>query len=70
VCIEKYKRNLETDEGLIENIKIEIIHHPLTLSDLIKKFQSINSKRLNDLINKLIDEEVLIIDSQKNIHLK
>ncbi len=70
VCIEKYKRNLETEDGLIENIKIELSHQSFQLSELIRKFQSVNSKRLNDLVNKLIDDDVLYIDSEKNIHLK
>lgn len=70
VCVEKYKRNLETDEGLIENIKIEVSQKSFKLPELIRKFQSVNSKRLNDLINKLIDDDVLQIDSDKNIHLK
>ena len=70
VCIEKYKRNLETDEGLIENIKIELTHQSLSLQELISKFQSVNSKRLNNLINKLIDDNVLLIDAEKNIQIK
>ena len=70
VCIEKYKRNLETDEGLIENIKIELTHQSLSLQELISKFQSVNSKRLNNLINKLIDDDVLLIDSDKHIQIK
>ena len=70
VCVEKYKRNLETDEGLIENIKIELSSHSLKLNDLMHKFQSVNSKRLNDLINKLIDDDILSIDEEKNIFLK
>jgi ATP-dependent DNA helicase RecQ len=70
VCIEKYRRNLETDEGLIENIKIELTHQSLSLQELISKFQSVNSKRLNNLINKLIDDDVLLIDSDKNIQIK
>jgi ATP-dependent DNA helicase RecQ len=70
VCIEKYKRNLETDEGLIENIKIELTHQSLSLQELSSKFQSVNSKRLNNLINKLIDDNVLLIDAEKNIQIK
>lgn len=70
VCIEKYKRNLETEEGLIENIKIELAHQSLSLQELSSKFQSVNSKRLNNLINKLIDDDVLLIDSEKNIQIK
>jgi len=70
VCIEKYKRNLETDEGLIENIKIELTHQSLSLQQLSSKFQSVNSKRLNNLINKLIDDDVLLIDSDKHFQIK
>ena len=70
VCIEKYKRNMETEEGLIENIKIELTNQSFKLPNLLSKFQSVNSKRLTDLINKLIDDDILAIDSEKNIHLK
>ena len=69
VCVEKYKRNLETEEGLIENIKIELGTHALNLTDLISKFPSINSKRLHQIINQLIDDDVLRIDSEKNIYI-
>lgn len=69
-CVEKYKRQLETDEGLIENIKMELSNQSLKLNDLLHKFQSVNTKRLNDLINKLIDDDILLIDSEKNIYLK
>ena len=70
VCVERYKRNLEADEGLVENIKIELSGQTLKLNDLMHKFQSVNSKRLSDLINKLIDDDVLLIDEQKNISLR
>ncbi len=70
VCIEKYKRNLETDEGLIENVKLELFQQPLKLNDLMHKFQSVNSKRLTTLINMLIDDDVLSLDKEKNIYLK
>ena len=70
VCVEKYKRNLNTDEGLIENIKIELTYQALTLQELISKFQTINTSRLNELINQLIDNGILTIDSTKTIQLK
>ncbi len=70
VCIEKYKRNLETDEGLMENIKIELGFQTLKLQDLIQKFQSVNTKRLNSVINNMIDNDILIIDPEKNIFFK
>ncbi len=70
VCVEKYKRNLETEEGLIENIKIELSNQSYSLPDLLRKFQSVNSKRLNDIINKMVDDDVLTIDSEKNIQIK
>jgi ATP-dependent DNA helicase RecQ len=70
VCIEKYKRNLETPEGLIENIKIELTNNKYNLKELCDKFPSINSKKLLDLINQLIDDDVLAIDSENNIKIK
>lgn len=70
VCIEKYKRNLSTDEGLVENIKIELANQSLNLSALIDKFQTVNKKRLIELINDLIDRDILMMDSTKTIQLK
>ena len=70
VCVEKYKRNLETDDGLIENIKIEIGLQTIKLHDLIQKFQMVNTKKLNEIINTMIDNDILMIDSEKNISLK
>lgn len=70
VCIEKYKRNLETDDGSKENIKLELEVQPLNLKDLILKFQTINTKRLNQVINQMIDDDILVSDSEKNITLK
>jgi len=70
VCVEKYKRNLETDEGLMENIKTELGFQSLKLQELIGKFQSVNTKRLNGIINQMIDNDLLIIDDGKNISLK
>ncbi|MES2567318.1 MAG: ATP-dependent DNA helicase RecQ [Bacteroidota bacterium] len=70
VCIEKYKRELETDEGLIKNIKMELGLETVKLQDLILKFQTVNTKRLNQVINKMIDDDILLSDSEKNITLK
>jgi ATP-dependent DNA helicase RecQ len=70
VCIEKYKRNMETDEGLVENIKLELASQTLNLRDLMLKFQSINAKRLNQVINEMIDNNILVTDAEKNITLK
>jgi ATP-dependent DNA helicase RecQ len=70
VCIEKYKRNMETDEGLMENIKLELASQTLNLRDLMLKFQSINTKRLNQVINEMIDNNILVTDAEKNITLK
>ena len=53
-----------------ENIKLELAQQSFKLNDLIHKFQSVNNKRFIDLINKLIDDDVLSIDLEKNIYLK
>jgi len=70
VCVEKYKRNLETDEGIIENIKLELNHQKLPLQELARKFSTINDKRFITIINTLIDNDVLKMDSAKNIQIK
>ncbi|MCD6017604.1 MAG: ATP-dependent helicase, RecQ family [Bacteroidetes bacterium] len=70
VCVEKYKHALETDNGLMENIKNELKAQSLNLKELVLKFQTVNRKRLNEVINKMIDDDILVIDSEKNITLK
>lgn len=69
VCVEKYKSQLSTDEGLIEKIKTELTERTFTLPELMDHFHSVNTKRLNEIVNKLIDEDVLSIDSNKLIYL-
>ncbi len=69
VCVEKYKNQLSTDEGLIEKIKTELTERTFTLPELMDHFHSVNTKRLNEIVNKLIDEDVLSIDSNKLIYL-
>ncbi|MBL7936910.1 MAG: RecQ family ATP-dependent DNA helicase [Bacteroidia bacterium] len=70
VCVEKYKRNLGTEEGLIESIKLELSQKSLTLHELTQRFQSVNSKRLTGIINQMIDNDILIMDSNKTIFIK
>ena len=70
VCVEKYKRNLETDEGLIENIMAELNTNGIGLKELIGKLPTINSSRVHAIINKLIDDGILTIDLDKNIQIK
>lgn len=69
VCVEKYKNQLSTDEGLIEKIKTELTERTFTLPELMDHFHSVNTKRLNEIVNKLIDEDVLSIDANKIIYL-
>ncbi len=70
VCIEKYKEQLQTNEGLIELIKQELQHTSCRLQDLASKFQSVNSKRFNEVINRMIDDDVITIDTDKRLNLK
>ena len=67
VCVEKYKSQLNTKEGLTEKIISELIHHKCTLKQLSDKFQSVNTKRLMEVINQLVDDGVLVIDADKYI---
>ncbi len=67
VCIEKYKTQLSTDQGLQEQIRMEASTQNLKLDDLIKHFPSVNTKRITTLINKMIDDGVLSIDKNKFI---
>lgn len=70
VCVEKYKNQLNTDDGLATAIINELKDRPYSLTELSKKFHSVNSKRLNGLINRLIEDDMLKVDSDKNIYLK
>lgn len=70
VCVEKYKHQLSNDDGLAEAIILELKNQTLFLSELSQKFQSVNSKRLNEILNRLIDNDILMIDSNKKICLK
>lgn len=67
VCLEKYKVQLSTDEGLTEKIKQEAMSQPLTLDNLVKQFPSVNLKRLTKVINQMIDDDILSIDKHKII---
>ncbi len=67
VCLEKYKVQLSTDEGLSEKIKQEAMIQVFTLEDLIKQFPSVNTKRLTKVINQMIDDGILSIDKHKVI---
>lgn len=70
VCVEKYKNYLSTDEGLIEKIKEELLQGELQMQSLAKKFHTVNSKRFTAVINQMIDNDILIIDPEKYIHIK
>lgn len=70
VCVEKYKNQLGNDDGLAEAIILELEKQSYSLSDLSQKFQSVNSKRLSEILNRLIDNDILIIDANKKICLK
>jgi ATP-dependent DNA helicase RecQ len=69
VCIEKYKHYMETDEGLMELIRIELTGQALSLKSLVAKFQNINSKRLHQVINQMIDNDLIKSDEKKNLSL-
>lgn len=65
VCIEKYKTQLSTDTGLMEQIKEEVMKQALTLDDVVKHFPSVNIKRITTILNQMIDDGVLSIDKHK-----
>lgn len=70
VCVEKYKNQLNTNDGLATAIIAELKERAYSLTELSKKFHSVNSLRLNTLINQLIDDDMLAVDSNKQIYLK
>lgn len=70
VCVEKHKEHLQTNEGLIASIKMELRLKPYHLKELANKFQSINNKRLHDVINDMIEDDIIVMDTEKKLRLK
>lgn len=70
VCVEKYKKAISTDDGLKGQVIEEVRRlDSVGLPELQKLFSGVNSKRFNDILNQLIDDDVLMIDADKKISL-
>jgi ATP-dependent DNA helicase RecQ len=67
VCIEKYKTQLTTDEGLMEEIRKELVYKKMKLDELVKHFPSVETRRMMTVVNAMIDDGTLSIDKHKNI---
>lgn len=67
VCIEKYKAQLSTDDGLMEEIRKELVYKKMKLDELVKHFPSVETRRLMNVVNVMIDNGTLAIDKQKNM---
>ncbi len=67
VCIEKYKTQLSTDQGLMAEIRKELTYKKMKLDELVKHFPSVEARRMMTVINTMIDEGILSIDKHKTI---
>lgn len=70
VCVDKYKAKLNIDEVLEQEIIKLLMNKKHSLKELSDSFHSVNSKRFISIINKMIDNDVLGMDSEKNIFMK
>jgi len=69
VCIKKHKARLESHSEIITLIKKEIAVNALTMDDLAIKLKQVNSKKITEAINLMIDDGILSIDADKKLSL-
>lgn len=65
VCIEKYKSQLSSDEGLMEQIRQELTHKKMKLDELVKHFPSVETRRMMTVVNTMIDNGTLSVDKHQ-----
>jgi len=69
VCIKKHKARLESHSEIITLIKKEIAVNAITMDDLAIKLKQVNSKKITEAINLMIDDDILSIDADKKLSL-
>ncbi len=69
VCIEKYKHSHASQEKIKEMIAELLKKENYKFEEIITKLNNVNSVQLSELINAMIDDDILLVDSEKLIHL-
>ncbi len=70
VCIKKHKAHLDSHSEIMDAIKKELGIGILTIDELVLKLKHINSEKITESINIMIDDDVLIINTYKKLSLK
>lgn len=69
VCIKKHKAHLDSHAEIITLIKKELEINAISMDDLILKLKHVNSKKITEAINLMIDDDILSIDADKKLSL-
>lgn len=69
VCIKKHKAHLDSHAEIITLIKKELEINAISMDDLVLKLKHINSKKITEAINLMIDDDILSIDADKKLSL-
>jgi ATP-dependent DNA helicase RecQ len=69
VCIKKHKARLESHSEIITLIKKELEINAISMDDLVLKLKHVNSKKIIEAINIMIDDGILSIDADKKLSL-
>ena len=69
VCIKKHKAYLDSHAEIITLIKKELEINAISMDDLVLKLKHINSKKITEAINLMIDDDILSIDADKKLSL-
>jgi ATP-dependent DNA helicase RecQ len=69
VCIKKHKAHLDSHAEIITLIKKELEINPISMDDLVLKLKHVNSKKITEAINLMIDDDILSIDADKKLSL-
>lgn len=69
VCIKKHKAHLDSHAEIITLIKKELEINAKSMDDLVLKLKHVNSKKITEAINLMIDDDILSIDADKKLSL-
>lgn len=69
VCIKKHKAHLDSHAEIITLIKKELEINTISMDDLVLKLKHVNSKKITEAINLMIDDDILSIDADKKLSL-
>lgn len=69
VCIKKHKAHSDSHDEIITLIKKELEINTISMDDLVLKLKHVNSKKITEAINLMIDDDILSIDADKKLSL-